>query len=116
MNENPRQYTEDEIRKIFIRQIWAELAWWEKESRAVTVREKLEGLAFSILATIDGDSAIPGFYMVPCVAPGDKAYYIENGENWYPESPQKDLEKLCDIGGNLHEVFHELNPEKGNAI
>jgi hypothetical protein len=106
----PRQYTEDEVRKIFIQQIWAELNWWEKESRAVTIHEKLRGLAFSILVTLDGASAIPGFHVVPCVAPEDKAYYIENGENWYPELSKEQAKKMCDIGGDLHEVFHELDP------
>jgi hypothetical protein len=108
--EKPRQYTVDEVREIFIRQIWTELEWWEKESRAPSLREKLEGLAFSMLVTLDGESACPGFHVVPCVAPEDKDYYISQGENWYPELPKEEAAKMCDIGGSLHEVFHSLNP------
>ena len=50
--------------------------------------------------------------VVPCVAPEDKAFYKEQGENWYPEFSKKQAEKMCDIGGSLHEVFHELDPRK----
>lgn len=89
----PREKTKVEVQQDFIDRIWYLIEYWEKESRAKTSRDKLEGLAHSILNTLDGCSMLPGFAVIPNPHPDDKQYYIENGEDWYPDN--------IDIGGEL---------------
>lgn len=88
-----REKTKTEVQQDFIDRIWYLIEYWEKESRAKTSRDKLEGLAHSILNTLDGCSMLPGFAIIPNPHPDDKQYYIENGEDWYPDN--------IDIGGEL---------------
>ena len=95
-----REYTEEEIRKKFIKAIWSNINYWKNESRAPSLEEKMEGLAFSILVLLDGGSAMmPKFIVAPDPHPDDKQYYIENGENYFPEN--------CDISGGLHEILNK---------
>lgn len=97
--------TVDEIRDEFIAAIQQYIDYWEKEPSVKTPRERLEGLAHSILVLLDGCSSdLPGFAIVPDAAPGDREYYQEIGENYYPCSEDPDWLKF-DIGGGLHELF-----------
>ena len=76
------------------------------------VKEKLSGLAFSILSTLDGCTAdFPGFELIPAPHPDDKAYHEENGSDWWPPMPE-DLMERDDIftvhgGYMLHEFFYK---------
>lgn len=89
-----REKTITEVQQDLIDHIWDLIEYWEKESRAKTPRDKLEGLAHSILSTLDGCSMnLPRFAIIPNPHPDDKQYYIENGEDWYPDN--------VDIGGEL---------------
>jgi hypothetical protein len=95
-----RAYTVDEVREQFLDYVRVMIDWWLYESRAPTTREKLEGLAHSILVTLDGGSvALPGFTVIPCPAPEDKQYHIDNDENWYESGDDND------IAGGLHELL-----------
>lgn len=77
------EVSNDELRQEFIDQIKVYVRYWEKLSDQ-TSSEKLEGLAFSILVMLDGESSLPPF----AVRPID-----ENGKEG------------DDIGGALHELF-----------
>ena len=89
-----REKTVEEVQQDLLEHIWYMIEYWEKDNRALTLRDKLEGLAHSILAALDGCSmALPGFAIIPNPHPDDKQYYIENGEDWYPDN--------VDIGGEL---------------
>jgi len=102
----PREYTEEEVRQKFLEQVWHTINYWLNESGRPDAKDKLEGLAFSLLANIDGDSvAIPGFVMTPNNSPEDKDYYESHGQNWYPDD--------CDIAGCLHEKFHDVGRRLG---
>lgn len=95
-----REYTEEEMQREFVEHIHALIDYWENEDRAPTTKEKLEGLAFSILTAIDGEAmAVPGYKLIPITSEEDKQYYISQGENYYPED--------TDIAGSLHEIFHK---------
>jgi hypothetical protein len=117
----PREYTVEEVRKQFLEHIWHLTDYWNKAERAGDQKDRLEGLAFSILSTLDGSSvAIPGFIVAPdapkfILAPiaheTDKEYNKEQGENWYPENHNSNVK--CDIGGTLHELFHGVGREMG---
>ncbi len=106
---SPHELNRDEMRELFLEHIRTMVGYWEREERAPSVREKLEGLAFSMLVAIDGESGLPAFHLVPRPHPDDKAFSQENGENWWPDP--NGLEH--DISGELHERFHE--PKKADA-
>jgi hypothetical protein len=103
MSDTPREYTREEVRDAFSGHIRTMIKFWngvENKSK----EEALEGLAFSILAMLDGCSAgLPCFAVIPLPHPEDKNFCIENGENWYPEF--EPAEGLCDIGGGLHHLI-----------
>ncbi len=94
----PRAYTTDETRAHLLEQIRVLARYWEGELRAPRPRQKLEGLAFSVCALLDGSGCLPGFSVTVDPHPTDKKYNQENGENWYPENGE-------DIAGTLHELL-----------
>lgn len=101
-----RAYTEEEIRDQFLRHVrtlsryWAGLDGSNVEEDRST-EDRLDGLAFSILAAIDGSSTwLPGFKLIPNPHPDDKAYHKERDENYYPDD--------VDIAGGLHELWHTV--------
>jgi len=68
----PRELTGDEVRDIVLDQIWEMVDYWNEESRATDPRDKLSGLAFSILAMLDGSNIqIPAFRICPDPHPDD---------------------------------------------
>lgn len=101
----PRAYTKDEMRALFLKRLWSNVQYWEKESRAVTARDKLSGLVHSILALMDGSTCdMCGFELYPHVSPSDRSYHIQNGENYFLTS--------IEIGGSLAAEFHRHDPQK----
>lgn len=97
MNNKVRAYTEKETREQFLEHIHNMVNYWNNEK--VNTREALDGLAFSILATLDGESGdLPGFRVTPICPEEDKKYLQENGENYYDEG--------IDIAGCLHEYYN----------
>ncbi len=108
----PREYTTDEIRTKLLEHIWHMIDYWEKEDRPKDVRERLEGLAHSILATLDGASGeVPSFIVAPLGHLEDKAFYKSQGENWYPCNEKVPVKG--DIGGALHELLYPVGRAMG---
>ena len=96
--------TKEEVKEQFLDHVRMLVNYYEKETTKKTLREKLEGLAFSILVTIDGeDASLPSFILAPMPHEDDKQYRIDNGENYYPENHDSDVK--CDISGGLHDSF-----------
>jgi hypothetical protein len=107
----PREYTTEEVREMLLRHIWGLIHYWEHDSRTADLHGKMTGLAFSILSTLDGSSVeIPSFLVAPSPHPDDREYHKENGENWFPENHENEIN--CDIGGVLHEWFHSFDPDR----
>ena len=77
-----RAYTADELREGFLDHVRHLVAYWECEGRAPTAREKLEGLAFSVMNIFDGTTGLPAFDIVAAPHPDDKPFQLDNGENW----------------------------------
>lgn len=99
----PREYTPEEVRAMFLQHIRTLVKYWERVPQAPTAREKLEGLAFSILVTLDGEAdGLPAFDVVPCPHESDKDYHRDEGENWFPSG--------VPLPGALHEYFHQPKP------
>lgn len=104
-NSKPREYTKDEVKEKLIKHLCGVLEYWYNEIETNDTRDKMEGLLFSILSTLDGSSMdIPGFKLIPSIDPTDKDFHIKMGENWYND---KD-----DIGGYLHELLSRYGPSE----
>lgn len=101
----PREYTPEEVRTMFLDHIRNMVRYWAREDRVPDVEEKLEGLAFSILVTLDGGAdGLPAFDVVPSPHEADKDYHRDNGENWFPSG--------VPLPGALHEYPHKVDPKK----
>lgn len=99
MSNVSRELTPDEMKQEFLDYIHALVDYWEHEDRAPTIKDKLDGLAFSILNAIDGGSAeLPAYALIPLGNPDDIEYCQKQGRNYYPEETE-------DIAGSLHDGF-----------
>jgi hypothetical protein len=84
-----RELTNDEVRERFLKHVAAIVEWWDKETKVTNTREKLEGVALSILALIDGSNIdLPKFVLAPDPHPDDKAYRQRHDEDWFPGCPE----------------------------
>jgi hypothetical protein len=98
-----RAFTEDEVREKFVGHVRMLIDYWTNETHKQTVKERLEGLAHSMLATIDGCSmGLPSFILAPNPHPDDKKYHEELGDNHWPVN---EAEINCNISGGLHEIL-----------
>lgn len=103
-----RPYTEAECRSMLLDHVRTLVLYWSGEIGNVphekSVKDRLDGLAFSLLVMLDGGTELPGFKVIPDPHPDDRQYHIDEGENWWPDD--------VDLAGGLHEVFcrqpHEL--------
>jgi len=108
-----REKTVEEIRDEFVDHVGHLVDYWDTLPDK-SCREKLEGLAHSILTTIDGESvALPGYIMIPNSCLQDRDFHIEENENYYPVIDEKSPVRHFDIAGCLHEVWsrHPRNIE-----
>ncbi len=98
----PRAYTADEISAMFLAQVRVYVDYWEKQPD-LSARQRLEGLAFSMLVMLDGGQPdLPSFKVIPFPSPGDRAFHKARGENWFPLAS-----KGVDIAGALHDNLHQ---------
>ncbi len=107
----PRAYTEEEARAMFLEQVYAIKEFWENESRDKSLKGKMEGCVFSILALIDGSNvSIPAMTLAMNSHPEDKLYHQEQGENWFEDGTE--------ITGNveLHDEWQRLRAKKDGVI
>jgi len=100
-----KEMTMEEVRSKVIQTVWNDIDYWDRLDGAKGQRERLAGLAFSILAMLDGCVAgIPGFLVTPNPHPLDAEYCVRRGVDWYPNH--------VDIAGSLHEIFHVFDPKR----
>ena len=105
LTRDEHEYTRDEVITKFLDHIKMNISYWEILPDTST-REKLEGLAFSILTMLDGCSGdIPKYIVAPDPHESDKEYLLKNKEKYYPENYSSKIN--CDISGFLHELFHK---------
>jgi len=114
------EYTEEEIRTKLLTHIHSLISHWEAlperdlNTSITPIRARLEGLAFSILSTLDGVSTeLPMFLVAPNPHPSDKNFHQKSGDNWYPES--KLAHGVC-ISGLLHEEFYKTARCPGRTL
>lgn len=108
----PRELTTDEVRERFIQHVWGMIHYWEHEDRQPAARDKLSGLAHSLLVAIDGCAdGLPAFALAPVPHPDNKEFHRAEGENWFPSAG----EVSHDIGGGLHEILYQHDPQRKPA-
>jgi hypothetical protein len=101
-----KEYTKEEVREHFLRHVNSLIEYWDRDDldSVKTSRDRLEGLAFSIMVVLDGCAmALPGFIVAPFPHENDKEYAILEGDDYYAFNDE-DLVK-CDIAGSLHELL-----------
>lgn len=78
-------YSEKEVKDMFLKKIKSITNYWSNyESKSN--KERCEGVAFSILALIDGCSVgFPAIDMRLAPHPDDKQYHIDNDEDYFEE-------------------------------
>jgi len=115
----PREYTLEEVRHIFLSHVENCVSYWDKvtldrapNDTRTDQRNRLEGLAFSIMSALDGCAmGVPGFIVAPSPHPSDKQFHIDEGENYFPYNDSGEIK--ADIAGGLHElIFKRRELEK----
>lgn len=100
-----KKYTKEEVTEMFIGHVRLMVRYWENLPDK-SQKEKLEGLAFSILSPIDGCAAdLPAFILAPLPHEDDKEFHKSEGSSYFPENHNANVK--CDIGGCLHEKFYK---------
>src|SRR3972149_5783195 len=109
---NVREFTEEEVREKFLQHCWVLIDYWENVPNK-SMHDKMVGLVFSILVSLDGESAgLPAVLVAPIPHPDDKEFLIREGESWFPENDERLVN--CNIAGSLHDLlishhFQETN-------
>ena len=110
MEEEPREYTKEEMCEMFIDHLRCIANYWatvkldpenDYEKGRSVIQRRLDGMVFSVLTTIDGCAGLPAFNLVPHPHPDDKEYHKEEGENWWSDDKAINDEVM------LHETFHQ---------
>jgi hypothetical protein len=101
-----REYMQKEIQTLFLDHIRSNVNYWNRQTDRDSLG-KLNGLAFSILAMLDGCSCgIPAFEIIPVSHPKDKDFQIASGENYFPEFRLPKEVVTVHGGAMLHELFY----------
>lgn len=109
--KKPRVYTVEEMRARFLEQVWVYIDYWAKQE-GHDKRGALEGLAFSMLVILDGESAtLPGFMVLPAIGMGDPVYSGPDG-NYFPAVMTNEILSELDIAGALHDTFFQFQPKE----
>lgn len=97
-----REYTKEEVRNMVLTRMKHLAQYWATSQNAGTVKDRCEGVAFSILTMIDGcASGMPAFDLVARPHKDDKAFQIAEGENWMPDG------MVINDDCQMHDMFYE---------
>lgn len=107
LEQDNLEYSTEEIREKVLEHIRILSRYWSEVEEGIEVKDRLEGLAFSILSMLDGVSSLPGFIVAPYTHESDKDYHINNNEKYYPDNSNVLIKG--DIAGCLHELYHKNN-------
>ena len=97
-----RAYTKEEVRELFLAIIQDNARYWA-ELPGLTPQERCDGVAFSILAAIDG--SVVGFPAVDLVLSphqDDENDAMENGANWFKQG------MVINDDCMLHEIWENI--------
>ncbi len=99
----PRAKTVEEAKMEILNHIKNMADYWETDVKNVSIRYRLHGIIFSILAMFDGeDGKLPTMDIVMSPHPDDEEWHKGNGDNWFPFG-------LTLEDGDLHEIWSNLD-------
>jgi hypothetical protein len=102
----------DEVRDQLLLGMWEAIDTWEGYE-GKTVRERLTGCVFSILAGLDGAGDFPQCIVAPNPHPDDREYRQSEGMDWYPENHEIEDQVRANMGGTLHDAFYPTGRRHG---
>lgn len=105
--------SKEEMVDLVINMCWTYVNYWDElDDPTKTTRDRIAGCVFSMLAMMDGSNVtIPGFMLIPMSTDEDVDYTERASERPWPSTDEiKDLLEQYDIGGALHDRFHQLDP------
>lgn len=101
-----KKISKKEAQLRFLKHVCGMVHYWStvQHDNVKDTQDRVSGVAFSILAAIDGSSmAVPGYVLIPDPHPEDEAFHKANDEDWYAKASIRG-----DIAGDLHGQFHEV--------
>jgi len=112
----PREITADEARDELIEHLLAMAEYWANVDGPETVLDRVEGMLFSTLVTLDGGGPLPGYLVIPNPHPSDAASRRADGANYYRPTPTgMTLGEACILPGGLHEFLHSIKERREKA-
>lgn len=104
MADEPRAWTEDEVRDMIVQVARDTARYWTTvhpvSGPPPTVEDRCHGVAFSILAALDGcGMTLPAVKLVMDPHPDDKEFLRALGTNWF--------EPGTAVAAMLHEFYHK---------
>ena len=123
----PRELNAEECIKNLLWHFKNLVQYWAHHPDPRSVEDRMDGLVFSILSTLDGasldtpswllglkasgaNSNIPSWFLAPDPHEDDREYCIDVGENWWPENA---VELKGCYTGQLHELWVSMKDKKG---
>lgn len=104
MADEPRAYTSDELRDRLLDHVRTITEFWADPKLDRDIQERCNGVAFSILAMLDGSSeGIPCVDLVFQPTDAAKDYDIKQGQNW--------IEPGTVVADTLHDHFYWRDKE-----
>lgn len=96
-----REYTAQEIRQQVLAHVKTVVDYWAALP-GISVEERCDGVAFSILTMVDGCGSLPAFTISVDAHTEDKDLHISEGKNWYP--PGVAINEDC----QLHDEYSQM--------
>lgn len=122
MAKKPLVYTTEECREMVLDCVRYLVDYWDSVAddpslSPRTQHDRMSGLAFSILAMLDGsNSSLPGFIVAPIPSPDSRKYPLEPGEKYWPENHKLEKKINSDIAGHLHDDFYQVKKTKPKKV
>ena len=94
--------TKEQTREDFLKQIKSIVWYWASSNvHDVTMMERCEGVAFSILVMLDGGSGLPAFDVIVRPHPDDQSFHEAEGEDYYVDG------MVINDDCQLHDLFYK---------
>lgn len=104
--DDSRTHTTEEAREIFLKHVAGMVDYWKTTQLSDPTKCRLEGLALSILSSIDGSNCqLPSYLLIPFITDEDIEYSKQMGNPNYPITNVPEGE--MNIAGELHHDIYK---------
>jgi hypothetical protein len=92
----------DELRARLLKHLWALIRYWKADERGLMVRDRMAGLAYSILQALDH------FIVAPVGSTADDIEMLKEVRcHWWPQDDAVQEQLTGNIAGGLHEHLYK---------